>query len=151
MTELTVIFGLLQRLTCHAETLAPLARCNDVSLELGLGILHVGKTASQSVRLLVTLLPTDEDEVTAMPDSATMGLRISRKVRCGLHAQDTTAGIFNTAGIAASVQWVMPAPVNATFLATVQARGAVASLSVLAYEDTSPIGVYVCKILLENS
>ncbi len=88
------------------------ARCADVSLDSGFGILSAAKIASQSVRLLVTLLPTDEDEVNATPH----GLAHIQKGLLWAQRARQERVCLRTSGIAANVQWLLTTPINATFL-----------------------------------
>ena len=104
----------------------------------------------QSVRLLVQLLDTTEDEETAIPDPTGAGLRVARKVRCFLDSSDQTQYTLKMAGTAPTVQWLMTSPGDTCFFVTAQVRGSDKAFNVLAYENTNRVGADVYKLLMNK-
>ena len=81
-------FRLLPAPVVHHRGACPFAHCGDVEFDAELGVLSVRGNVVHSVRLLVTVAPTEDDDVIATPDPTQVGFRISRKVRCALDAND---------------------------------------------------------------
>ena len=101
----------------------PFARCADVSFDEGLGATVVKGREVTAVRLWVRILPPSDDEETAVPDTAA-GLRVKRRVHCAADANDQATYIITQAGLSSSVQWLMLAAPESTWLLLVSKRGA---------------------------
>jgi hypothetical protein len=95
----------------------------------------------QAARILVCPQEATEDEDIATPDPTSVGLRVVRKVRCVLDADDATEYTVKTAGAATGVQWLMTAAAGTTFLLTVQVRGADGAFNILAHLNTATVGL----------
>ena len=125
-----------------SNTACPFARCADVAFNKELGVTTNKGMGVAAVRLLVRVMEAAEDEVVATPDPTNHGFRVCRRVKCGLR-KDGPEAIYEikTAGMAASVQWLMTAPPDSCFCVTAQGRGADAAFKILEHADTKDVGL----------
>ena len=119
------------------NTACPFARCADVAFNKELGVTTNKGKGVAAVRLLVRVMAPAEDEVVATPDPTNQGFRVCRRAQCCLR-KDGAETIYElkTAGMAASVQWLMTAPPDSCFCVTAQGRGADAAFKVLEHVHT---------------
>ena len=66
----------------------PIAFCKEVAYDKDLGIATVRERTVHAVRLMVTLEAAGPDDETALPDTQSVGLRVVRRARCALCADD---------------------------------------------------------------
>ena len=114
----------------------PFAMCSHVKFDKQLGVLTNNRCAVKACRILVRMMAMAEDECAMTPDPTNTGMRVCRKVKCCLEqSEESTAAEYElkTAGIAASVQWMLIAPADSCFLVTVSGRGSDSAFTVLAY------------------
>jgi len=126
-----------------ADTACPFARCADVSLDSDLGVLMARTQVVAAVRLLVRILPVEEDEAVAVPDPGQVGLRVTRQARCALRTEDEATYALKAAGLSVSVQWLATAPAGSVFLVTAMSGVDSKTFKVLAYQDTQGVGADV--------
>ena len=91
----------------HSNGACPIAKCADVQYGDDLGLALVAERPVSSVRLLVIVQATSEDEEVAAPDPGQAGLRVCRKVRCALDPSNTALYNIRIAGLTGSVQWLL--------------------------------------------
>ena len=122
------------------DTACALATCKSVSYDAQLGVMSVGGCPVASARLLIRMEAVEEDEEFAVPDPSQQGLRVTRMVRCALDREDAGKYPMKTAGLAASVQWLMTAKEDSVY-SVVVTKGSAAAFSVLARCEVPDIEV----------
>jgi RNA polymerase subunit RPABC4/transcription elongation factor Spt4 len=101
---------------------SPLAYCRDVQYDKDLGITTCLGRECSACRLWIRLLPEEEDEETAVPDTQ-LGLRVTRRVACAADVSDKTTYKITVAGLSSGVQWLLKAPDNVAYLVLVSKKG----------------------------
>ena len=128
-------FRLLPTPQVDSQTGCPFALCSQVSFDGDLGMLTCADKTVSAARLLVRVVETTEDDVVATPDPTNQGFRVCRRAQCCLasEANKNTEYEFKIAGPSGSVQWLMTAAPESTFLVTVTGRGADKAFTVLSH------------------
>ena len=123
----------------------PFACCSDVSFDPDFGIVRCHEVDAAAVRVLLKVeAHTAEDKDIATADPTGLGLRVCRKVSCGLKAGDTTRYFLCTSGVISAVQWLLTAPAGTAFYvtATVRTSGDTLEFRAVAFVDvTATIGI----------
>ena len=124
----------------------PFTCCSDVTFDAAFGIARCHDVDATAVRVLLKVeahAPGVDSDI-ATPDATGLGLRVCRKVSCGLNAADTARYFLSASGVINAVQWILTAPAGAAFYvtATVRASGDTLEFRAVAFMDvTATIGI----------
>jgi len=116
----------------HMSRCCPFSRCCDMGYDEGLGVATCRKRECSSCRLWVRILEEGSDEETATADT-TLGLRVTRRVRCAANVADTQEYTISAAGLSSGVQWLLKAPADVTMLVLAHKRNASLDFAVQAH------------------
>ena len=114
--------------------------CGDVSFDDGLGLITVGNSAVDAVRIFVSVQAVGEDdEDTTVPDASEKGMRVNRNVRCLVNDADESTYSLRVAGLTADVQWLATAAAGTRFFVTALLRERDQAFYARSFLDTKDI------------
>ena len=115
-----------------------------MAIDPDLGMVRCADAPAVLVRVLVKIEPHEEDvdpEI-GVPDPTLLGLRVCRRVSCALKDVDRKHYFLTTAGVCASVQWLLTAAPGMIFFvqASVKTMQSTFEFRYLAFKDVVDIG-----------
>ena len=123
-----------------ASGACPIVFCADVNFDAALGLVRHNSREVVAVRVLVTLLETEEDEDIALPDEQGAGLRVTRKIKCAGNDEDEKEYHLTSAGVSSAVNWLIKAVDGSTFfvMAKAKSREKTIAFHCLAFLEIAP-------------